>query len=41
MLSWSGKWLNDDNTFGYVLTPGEVANEDDSRIVKELHRILD
>lgn len=40
MLSWSAKWLNEDNTFGYVLTPYEVANEDDFRILKELHKVL-
>lgn len=39
MLSWSGKWLGE-KSFGFVLTPEEINNEDDSRILKELHSTL-
>lgn len=39
MISWSGKWLGGE-AFGYVLTPEEIAAEDDLRILKELHKVL-
>lgn len=41
MLSWSGRWLGEDKSFGYVLTPEEVASENDYRILVELYKALD
>lgn len=39
MLSWSAKWLGEES-FGFVLTPEEVSNEDDRRILLELYNVL-
>lgn len=41
ILCWSAKWLYSDDIFGARLTPEEVFNEDDSRIVKELWKAFD
>lgn len=41
MLSWSGKWLGEENTFGDVLTSKEVLEENDYRLLVSLHTILD
>lgn len=41
MLTWSAKWLLDSNTMSMRLTGKEVLKEDDSRIVKELWKLLD
>lgn len=35
-IVWSAKWLYQDRVFGYVLTPEEIKNEDDSRIMTNL-----
>lgn len=40
MISWSGKWLGEDETIGFVLTPEEVKEENDSRLLVELHKVL-
>lgn len=40
MISWSAKWLGEDNTFGYVLTPEEIHKENDFRILFELWKVL-
>lgn len=41
ILSWAGKWLNDDNTFGDVVTPKEAVEQDDKRIVNSLWKAFD
>ena len=41
ILSWSAKWLFSTETMSDVLTPGEVADEDDERIVKSLWKLID
>lgn len=41
MLCWSAKWLYSEETMGECLTPDEVANEDDSRIMRKLWTLLD
>lgn len=41
MLSWSAKWLNDSQMMGDVLTPKESIKEDDKRIVRSIHNLLD
>lgn len=41
MLSWAGKWLGDNTMYSNVLTPEEVINEDDNRIVMDLWHFLD
>ncbi len=41
ILSWSAKWLNNDNIMSNRLTSDEVYNEDDSRIVGNLLILLD
>lgn len=40
-LSFSAKWLYSGEVISDVLTPQEVKNEDDSRIVKKLWKLLD
>ena len=40
MLSWAGKWANQDEVFSDVLTPQEALKEDDLRISKTLWDIL-
>lgn len=41
MLCWSAKWLFNDNVMSARLTGKEAVSEDDSRIVKELWKLLD
>jgi len=41
MLCWSAKWLFDDQIITDTLTGKEAKNEDDSRIVKSLWKLLD
>lgn len=41
MLSWSAKFLGEDEVYYNGLEPDEVANEDDGRIVKNLWLLLD
>lgn len=41
MLSWSAKWLGEDDVSGLVLLPSEVYREDDSKIVEELWKLFD
>ena len=41
IISWAAKWLFDDNTMSNVLTPEEILAEDDTRIVKSIHKLLD
>jgi len=41
MLSWSAKWLLSPEMMSMSLTGEEVLKEDDSRIVKELWKLLD
>ena len=39
-LAWSAKWLNHPETMSEVLTPEEVAQENDKRIMKKLWDLL-
>lgn len=39
-ISWAAKWLNHPETMSDVLTPDEIKNEDDSRIMKGLWNLL-
>jgi hypothetical protein len=41
MLSWSAKWLFDVNVMSESLTGKEAKNEDDSRIISDLWKLLD
>lgn len=41
ILSWSAKWLYDDKMYSDVVTPNEVKNRDDMRVVSSLYRMLD
>jgi hypothetical protein len=41
LLSYSAKWLFDDDVMSEVLTPKEIENEDDSRIAKSIWNLLD
>ncbi len=41
MLTWSAKWLFDSNVMSAGLTKKEVLKEDDSRITKEIWKLLD
>jgi hypothetical protein len=41
MLSWSAKWLMSDEIMSDVVTVKEVKAEDDSRIVKNLWKLMD
>ena len=41
ILSWAAKWLDEDAVYSSVLTPKEVADHDDFRIVTELWDMLD
>lgn len=41
MLTWSAKWLFEDNVFADKLTPKEVLKEDDSRISKTIWNLFD
>lgn len=40
MLAWSAKWLYSSEVLGEVLTPEEVKNEDDFRIVNKLWELI-
>ena len=40
ILSWSAKWLYDNKIYSHYLHPEEIYSEDDSRIVKELHNLV-
>jgi len=41
ILTWSAKWLFEDVIFSEKITPEEVEERDDSRIVKRLWSVLD
>lgn len=41
MLTWAAKWLYNDDTMSDAITPEEILNEDDSRIVKSLWGLMD
>jgi len=41
MISWAGKWLDQNNAFGDILEPTEVILEDDFRITKSLWKALE
>jgi len=41
MLTWSAKWLFEDNVLSDKLTPEEVLKEDDSRICKTIWNLLE
>jgi len=41
MLSWSAKWLNDNEMMSDILTPQEARKRNDKRIVKKLWQLLD
>ena len=40
IICWSAKWLYSTEVFGDVLTSEEAVNEDDSRIVKSLWKLI-
>lgn len=40
ILTWSAKWLFEDEIMSDKLTPGEVFDENDSRIVKSLWKLV-
>lgn len=39
-IAWSAKWLYSNNTMGAVLTPEEIKNEDDKRIMSSLWKLI-
>lgn len=39
-IAWSAKWLYSKNTMGNVLTPEEIRNEDDKRIMTNLWKLI-
>jgi DNA polymerase elongation subunit (family B) len=39
-IAWSAKWLYSDRTMGNVLTPKEIQNEDDKRIMVSLWKLI-
>ena len=39
-IAWSAKWLYSSNTMGSVLTPEEIKNEDDKRIMTSLWKLI-
>jgi hypothetical protein len=41
LLSYSAKWIGNDNIISNVLTPQEAVKRDDKRITKEIWRLLD
>jgi hypothetical protein len=41
MICWAAKWLFDDKLISDVQTPEEAKNNDDSRICKTLHALID
>lgn len=40
-LTWSAKWLFEDNVISAKLTPDEAKNEDDERIIRRIWSLLD
>ena len=41
MICWSAKWLGSEEVFSECLTPNEIREEKDSRIVKQLWSLID
>ena len=41
VLCWCAKWLDDDKVMTKKLTKTEVASEDDSRIIKSIHKLME
>ena len=41
MICWSAKWLGSEEVFSECLTPDEIKEEKDSRIVKQLWSLID
>ena len=41
VLTWSAKWLNDNEGMGEMLKPSEVKKENDKRIIKTLWKLFD
>lgn len=41
ILSWSAKWLFDDEIFSDVVTPSEAKNRNDKRVVSSVWKLLD
>lgn len=41
MLTCSAKWDRDDTIYGYSLTPKEAKKQNDKRICKQLHKLMD
>ena len=41
IISWAAKWLDDNTTFGLVLTPNEIQKENDKNILIPLWELLD
>jgi hypothetical protein len=41
LLSYSAKWIGNDNIISNVLTPQEAVRRDDKRVAKEIWRLLD
>ena len=41
MICWSAKWLGSKEIFSECLTPNEIKNEKDDRIVKQLWALID
>lgn len=40
MIGWSAKWLYSTETMSGILTPEEIKNEDDGRIVSDLWKLI-
>ncbi|ANS04908.1 DNA polymerase I [uncultured Mediterranean phage] len=40
-LSWAAKWLMNEEIMSDILTPEEVANRDDKRIIKSIWNLID
>lgn len=40
MIGWSAKWLYSTETMSGILTPEEIINEDDSRITRDLWKLI-
>jgi len=41
VLSWSAKWLYDDNVMSAIVTPEEAVKRDDKRVLMEMHKLLE
>ena len=41
MICWSAKWLGSEEVFSECLTPQEIKEEDDNRLVKQLWTLID